>query len=249
MGKLGGVVALCCGLWIQAADAQTAPPVPPAPHPPAKVRIGIWDNKTDPMVRIAEPVVRRAYAELKQPMDLVDLPIRRAFAMMLKGDLDGNVLRIAEVAQEQPTLYRVEAPLVTAEVRVYARPGSPQPTQWSGLNGLRVAYMRGVLVLERNIPNGGVRVEADTAAEVLRMVNAGIADVGLMTEPAQAKPYAGAKTYGLVRQDAVLLQYPLHHYLIGSQRELGLRLNAVLKKLEASGELQAIRAKALAAFE
>ena len=246
IGKLGGVVALCCGLWIQAAVAQTAPPVSDLQAP---VRIGIWDNKTDPMVRIAEPVVRRAYAELKQPMDLVDLPIRRALAMMLKGDLDGNVLRIAELAQEQPGLFRVDAPLVTAEVRIYARPSAAKPTRWSGLTGLRVAYMRGVLVLERNIPNGAVRVEADTAAEVLRMVNAGIADVGLMTEPAQAKLYPGAKTYGLVRQDAVLMQYPLHHYLIASHRDLGLRLNAVLKKLEASGELPAIRAKAIAAYE
>ena len=55
------------------------------------LRIGTWDQKSDTLTGGGEAILAQAYAELKQPVEFVELPSRRAMVMMLGGELDGNV--------------------------------------------------------------------------------------------------------------------------------------------------------------
>lgn len=210
------------------------------------LRIGSWEHEVRaPLTVVSETILAQAYAELNQPVEFVDLPIRRAMSMMLNQELDGNTHRVAELASEQPALYRVDTPVNLTQVRVYSLSPNPRPTGWSQFASLRVAYQRGVLLIERNLPSDSRRVEAASLTEVFRLVKSGMADIGLAVEPVQSLPNPLAASAGLGRLDAVIDQIPLHHYLLGRHREIGARLNSVLKRMQASGELDAIRARVL----
>ncbi|MCV2367474.1 substrate-binding periplasmic protein [Roseateles oligotrophus] len=209
------------------------------------LRIGSWNRKTDSLVRVSEAVLTQAYAELHQPVEFVELPVRRAMQMMLSRELDGNVYRVADVALSQPALYRVATPIGDAEVRAYAIDSNLKTVSWSDLAGLRVAYMRGTLLVEKNLPAGSRPIEASSQAEMFRMVKRGMTDVLLFVEPAQAEPNPLATDAGVRRLESALERLPVFHYLSGRHQELGKRLDAVLSRMEASGESQAIRIKTL----
>lgn len=233
--SLPGLRAMCMGLCLLLGAAVQAD----------TLRIGSWDRKTDQLVIATEAILSQAYAELKQPVEFVELPVRRALAAMISGDLDGNLYRIASLAEEQPSLFRVEPPIGMTEIRAYVTHPDIKAAAWSQLAGLRVAYQRGALIVERNMPPTSQRLEGSTIAEQFRMLGRGMADVVLIVEPANYKPHALAKAAGAIRTDTALELIPLHHYLLGSHRDVGLRLGAVLARMSASGELQAIRTKAL----
>lgn len=213
------------------------------------LHIGTWDQKSDTLTAGGEAILTHAYAELKQPVEFVDLPSRRAMVMMLNGELDGNVFRIAGLATEQPALYRVETPIAATEIRVYAVDAKRQAGTWKQLDGLRVAFLRGTLLIERNLPLGAHRVEAGSIVEMLRLLQRDTVDVIVMSDPIQSRPHPLARAAGIARLEGVLETTPLYHYLLGQHRELGMRLNTVLKRMAASGEMQEIRGKVTKAFE
>jgi ABC-type amino acid transport substrate-binding protein len=221
-------LAFCCMLLLSAqAHAQV-------------LRIGSWDQKTDPLTIGSEAVLVKAYGELKQPVEFIDLPLRRAMSMMLVGELDGNLHRIAELADQEPGLVRVGTSISSVVVRLYTSQPGLVARDWKQLAGLSVAYRRGVLVIERNLGPGIKRVEAKSEADALRMAAAGVVDLALAAESAQAPVHVLATGGKLRRQDAVLHEVPLYHYLRNSHRALAERLDLVLKRMRAAGEIDAI---------
>lgn len=221
---------------------------PAQPAAAAPLRIGSWDRDSDPLTAVSEAVLTRAYAELGQPMELVALPNRRALQGLLAGELDGNLHRVYELAATQAGILRVDPPINTSAVRIYTYDaGLTPPHDWAQLKGLRVAYQRGVLRIEQMLPPGARRIEAGSVNELFKLLAAGIAEVALCTEPAQAPPLrsAGKK---LRRLDPPLEEHSLYHYLSARQAELAPRLSAVLQRLQASGELEAVRQTALQAY-
>lgn len=213
------------------------------------LRLGSWDRKTDALVIVGEAVLSQAYAELGQPVEFLDFPIRRAMLMMLNGELDGNVFRIAALANEQARLFRVETPVTYTEARAYAINPTSSIGRWSQLSGLRVAYLRGALVVERNLPPDCQRLEASNVSDVFRLLTRGAADIALVLEPQHSKPHPLAVAAGMTRSSEVIERTPMHHYLLEKHRDIGQRLNLVLKRMTASGEMQAVVGKALKSLD
>jgi len=230
---------LTCLTVLLCSSAALAQPVP--------LRIGSWDRDSDPLTAVSEAVLSRAYAELGQPLEFVALPNRRALQAMQAGELDGNLHRVYEFAAAHPELLRIAPPINTSAVRIYTYDAKRvQPHDWAQLQGLRVAYQRGVLRIEQMLPAGARRVEAGSVNELFKLLAAGIADVALCTEPAQAPPLR--RLGKLKRLEQPLEEHLLYHYLGARQAELAPRLTAVLQRLQASGELEAIRQAALQAY-
>ncbi|MEJ6001578.1 substrate-binding periplasmic protein [Paucibacter soli] len=234
--RLLTILALLCCCYCSSALAQVLP-----------LRIGSWDRDSDPLTAVSEAVLSRAYAELGQPLEFVALPNRRALQALLAGELDGNLHRVRDVATTHPGLLRVAPPINASAVRIYTYDAKlAQPQDWAQLQGLRVAYQRGVLRIEQMLPAGARRVEAGSVNELFRLLDAGIADLALCTEPDQAPPLR--RLGKLRRLEQALEEHLLYHYLSGRHVELVPRLAAVLQKLQASGELDAIRQAALQAY-
>jgi polar amino acid transport system substrate-binding protein len=216
-----------------------------APACAQALRIASWERHTDPLVIANEAILTRAYAELKQPIVFIGVPIRRAMSMMLKGEIDGNLHRVGELAGQYPTLIRVATPLMTTPIHAYSKAAHRVVANWRELDGLTVAYARGTLVIERNLPPTARRVETRSTEDALRMAAEGIVDVAIVAIPQQA-PLSAYETSGkLHRLEPALDQVALYHYLIARHRGLAERLDVVLARLQASGELDQIRQRAL----
>lgn len=204
------------------------------------LRIGSWNKKDTKLIAGTEAVLTRAYGDLKQPVEFVELPIRRALQMLINGELDGNAHRVAELATTQPSLIRIETPVNIAEVRVYTRRQNLMIHHWRQLGGLRVAHERGILTIENKLPTDSKRVEGRSVPDVFRILDADLADVAVITEAAHSPPYPNAVATHIKRLDVVLDEQPLYHYLAPRHRTLATRLNTVLKKMEANGEINTI---------
>lgn len=225
--------------WLVALAAAAAPPPP--------LRIGTWDQQSDRVVMASEMVLQRAYAKLDQPIEWVEVPIRRALYSLVDGTLDGNVHRAAALLAEQPSLVQVSTPINAVTVRTYTRHGAPEVTHWRDLDGLRLTFSRGTLMIENKLPVGAKRVEASTVTEMFRLLSAGAVDVAIVVEPLSSPPQQQAAAVGVKRQEAVLDQTPLYHYLLGRHRDLAERLNRVLEAMQASGEMKEIQRLSLSA--
>lgn len=223
-GLFFGLLALCLA---SSSQAET-------------LRIGSWNKKDTKLIAGTEAVLTRAYGELKQPVEFVELPIRRALQMLLSGELDGNAHRVAELATAQPSLIRIETPVNMAEIRVYTRRQNLVIQHWGQLSGLRIAHERGVLTVEGKLPADSKRVEGRSIPDVFRILDADLADVAVITEAAHNPPYSNAIAAHIRRLDVVLDEQPLYHYLTQRHSALAIRLNTVLKRMEASGEINLI---------
>ncbi|MDM4767006.1 transporter substrate-binding domain-containing protein [Pelomonas sp. SE-A7] len=207
------------------------------------LRIATWDRGSDPLTAVSEAVLQRAYQEAGQKLEWVELPNRRALQALLGGEVDGNLHRVKALADSQPKLVRVETPIGSSAVRAYTMRADMELDGWARLQGLRVAYQRGILRVEQLLPAGAIRVEASSSSELFRLLASGGADVALSTEPGQAPPLR--RSTGLRRLDMVLDEHALYHYLDARHAELAKRLAVALRKLQASGELDQVRRHAL----
>jgi len=209
------------------------------------LRIASWNRNSEPASQAAEAVLSRAYAELAQPIEFVELPVRRALRALLAGEVDANLYRVAALAQEQPQLSRVDTPVLTLAVYSYANKGGPRPASWSDLAGLRVAHLRGVLLIERQLPAETRRVEAASVDELFRLLALQMVDVVVTVEPRLAVPLGQRMRPAFSRAEVELAELPMHHYLSDRHAELAHRLDAVLARLKASGELDRLLQRSL----
>jgi len=230
------VMVFCCCLVLATGARSQA------------LRIGSWDQKSDPLTVSSEAVLSRAYLEAKQPVIFLDLPLRRAAIMLANKEIDGNLHRVAAFAEGQADLVRLNTPVNGTSVRMYTIRQDIRPQNWKQLAGLRVAVRRGVLIIEQNLVADVVRVEAKSEHDALRMVVAGIVDLALVAEPQQYPSQAMAVDSRLQRLDVVLSHAPLYHYLLKRHSALAERLDAILGQMQASGESDALRQRALQNF-
>lgn len=165
--------------------------------------------------------------------------------MMLSGTIDGNIHRIGELTEQQPSLIRVDTPINALVVRAYRLDPTLQIQHWQQLNGLRVAYLRGVLLIEDNLPEKVIRLESNTEIDALRALSAKVANLALFAEPKQSPPHPYAQIHQLQRLDIILEKAPLYHYLIDRHRELATKLNKVLEAMQADGRMEDIQRHAL----
>ncbi len=205
------------------------------------LQIASWDRDTNPLVGVSEAVLTRVYADVGQPMRFVDLPARRAGRLLASGEVDGNVHRASDYFATTPGLVAVVTPLARVTLRAYTRDPALSLSGWSDLPRWRVAHLRGVVRVEQLMPAGVHRVEASNLRELWRLLASGAADVAILSELAGSPAQKPAGIPGLRRLDLVLDEHTVHHVLAARHAALALRLNAALLRLQASGELEALR--------
>ena len=226
-------VAACLALplgWALGAAAQ-----------PEVLQIASWDRDTNPLIVISEAVLTRLYADVGQPMRFIDLPARRAGKLLANGEMDANVHRASDYLAATPGVVAVATPLSHVVLRAYTRDPALSLGGWADLARQRVAHLRGVVRVEQLMPAGVHRVEAGSLKELWRLLASGTADVAILSELAGSPAQKTAGVPGLRRLDIVLDEHTVHHVLAARHAALALKLNAALLRLQASGELEALR--------
>jgi ABC-type amino acid transport substrate-binding protein len=218
---------------------------------PQALQVASWDRSTNPLIGVSEAVLTRLYADVGQPMQFIDLPARRAGLQLASGEVDGNTHRARDYLDANPGVVAVPTPLGQVVLRAYTRDPTLRLTGWADLPRWRVAHLRGIVRVEQLMPAGVHRVEAGSLHELWRLLATDAADVAILSElagsPAQ-RPAGITGIAGLRRLDLVLDEHTVHHVLAGRHAALAQKLNATLLRLQASGELEALRQSTLQAL-
>jgi ABC-type amino acid transport substrate-binding protein len=199
-----------------------------------------------PDQRVGSEILQVVYARIGQPVEFVDLPAKRALLESSSGRLDGEVQRVLDVATEYPTLLPVREAIMFIEPSVFSATMSPAIAGWDSIRPLSIGIARGVGSSERGT-RGMPRVTAFTDMEqLMRMAASGRVDVAVNDRFSGELILRRLGLADRVRALTPPLQHiDLFHFVHERHRALVPRLEAAVREIRGSGELQRIRQDAM----
>jgi ABC-type amino acid transport substrate-binding protein len=229
--------AWAIALWLAACSLSSAQPA---------LRFARIENIPDQYV--GGEILKAVYARLRIPIELVDMPAQRALLDSSRGVIDGEVARNIRVGEQYPTLLVVRPAINFIEPSAFVKDRRIGVASWDSIRNYRIGIVRGVGTSEdgtRGMPN----VLAVTSLEQLMLaLDADRIDVAVSDD---FSGLLAVRKMGL--QDRIALLKPplqrndIYHYLHEKHRDLVPKVEAVLRQMRASGELDALRQRAMRA--
>jgi ABC-type amino acid transport substrate-binding protein len=187
-------------------------------------------------------MLRAVYARLNIAVEFADVPGKRALALSSAGELDGEVHRIANLAQTYPTLVQISPPINYIEPSVFTTTLRFEVRGWDSIKDYSIGIVRGVGSSEAGT-RGMSRVTAATSLEnMIQMLDAGRFDL-VVTDLFSGR--AAIRKLKLQSHIAALSppleRIYIYHYLHERHRDLAKRVAAVIQEMDASGELARLR--------
>jgi ABC-type amino acid transport substrate-binding protein len=167
-------------------------------------------------------------------------PVARALASFQAGQYDADMLRIPTFDRLVPGAVRVDPHLLSTTIQAFSRSPSVSPASWAELNGLRVAHVRGVKVMEQGLAGHPDVEVTNSAAACLGMVAMQRADVCLLNAEHDYGP--PPRVDGVQLHRTVLARLNLHIWVAPGPNAAALaqQLSAAVRRTLASGELTRI---------
>ena len=189
-------------------------------------------------------ILRAIYRRLAIAIELVDLPSKRALALSSTGAIDGEVHRIANVANEYPTLIRIAPPINYIEPAAFTTSLQFEVRGWDSIKDYSVGIVRGVGSSERGT-QGMARVTAASGLEnLIRMLDAGRFDVMVSDLFSGRVAVKKLKLESRIRPlSPVIERIDIYHYLHERHRDLAPKVAAVIQQMHDSGDLARLRAQ------
>jgi len=192
-------------------------------------------------------ILREVYARLGIAVEFVDVEAQRALALSSAGDVDGEIQRIGNLAAKYPTLIQVLPPINYIEPAVFTTGLEFDVRGWDSIAGYDVGIVRGVGSSEagtRGMPNAQ---RATSLEDLLHMLDRDRFDL-LVTDLFSGRVeikrlHLDARVHPLLPP---LERIYVYHYLHERHRDLVPKVEAVLREMNASGELARLRAKLVA---
>ncbi|WP_088330403.1 transporter substrate-binding domain-containing protein [Lacimicrobium sp. SS2-24] len=190
-------------------------------------------------------VLPQLYAKLNIKVNIRPLPGKRAEYHAVSGQLDGEIMRIYSYGEENPTMLRVPTPYYYLETMPFVLAHRQLKIgHREDLLRFTLGKVRGVKHTN-NMTKGMDNVhDFDSTLEMMRMLQGGYIDVAL-TNTLDGKLTLRRKNITSVKATEVALdRLPLYHYIHHKHEDLVSRINGVMAKSKASGELEKLIAEA-----
>lgn len=224
--RAGIVFLLLGGCW--AAWAQ------------APLRIARIENIPDQFV--GGELLKVVYGRLAIPIELVDLPAKRALLESSEGRLDGEVHRNINVQTQYPTLLMIRPALNYIEPSVFSSKAAPAVTGWDAIKGYRIGIVRGVGTSEDGTRGMASVLAINTLDQLMLVLAEDRVDVAISDS---FSGLAVINRLGLAGRVKVLTpplqKNDIYHFLHEKHRDLVPRVEQVLREMQASGELERLR--------
>jgi len=187
-------------------------------------------------------LLRAVYARLNISLEFADVPGKRALALSSSGELDGEVHRIAGLAQTYPTLVQISPAINYIEPSVFTTTLRFDVRGWDSIRDYSIGIVRGVGSSERGT-EGFPRVEAVTTMDqLMQMLAAGRIEVAVNDRFSGVLVNRRLGLEELLQPLGPPLQtIPLHHFLHERHRDLVPKVGQVIRGMQASGELDKLR--------
>ena len=214
------------------------------PANPRSVTISAIENEHTHELALA--VVREAYRRIGFNTVFDFLPGRRALAWAGSGITDGDLARIAGTEKNFPNLIRISTPVARFTGVTFTIKATKDIRSWEDLRGLRIGVIRGIRYAEIGTM-GMERIFARDMTQLFSLLKAGRIDVAVATlDAGRIEMHRNFRATGIHVIGAPLHVSPLFHFVHARNKALVPELEAVLREMEAGGEIDALREKQLA---
>ena len=213
----------------------------------SSLRIARIENIPDQFV--GGEILKVVYSRLRIPVELVDLPAKRALTESSAGKLDGEVHRNINVQTQYPTLIMIRPAINYIEPSVFSKKHDFKVKGWGSITDYNVGIVRGVGTSEDGT-RGMKQVQAVTTLEQLMLaLAAGRVDVAVSDA---FSGLAVVKKLGLEDRIKVLTpplqKNEIYHFLHEKHRDLVPKVEKMLREMQASGELEQLRTQIIKAY-
>ncbi|MBW8853045.1 MAG: transporter substrate-binding domain-containing protein [Bradyrhizobium sp.] len=192
-----------------------------------------------PDQRIGGEIVKAIYAKLGISVTFTDVEAARALELSSSGAIDGEIQRIDAVADQYPTLIRIETPINYIEPSAFTRTLTFKVDGWGSIADYDLGIVHGVGSSERGT-KGMKSVQMATSLENLILMLDHDRFQIMITDRLSGE--VTLKRMGLSDRIHALsppLQHiDLYHYLNEKHQALAKRVSAVVAEMAASGELE-----------
>jgi len=217
------VIALCSSAYAQ-------PPL----------RLARIENIPDQFV--GGEILKVVYSRLNVPIELVDLPAKRALVDSSEGKLDGEVHRNINVQKQYPTLVMIRPAINYIEPSVFSTKHRFAVSGWDSIKGYRVGIVRGVGTSEDGTRGMKNVLAVTTLDQLMQVLAADRIDVAVSDA---FSGEAAVKQLGLEDRIKVLTpplqRNDIYHFLHEKHRDLIPKVETLLREMQASGELELLR--------
>ena len=242
MAAVGRSTRMLCGLLL-AVVLGGASGEPQPSHAPA-LRLARLEGVPDQW--IGGEILRVAYARLGISLQFVAVPALRSLLESSEGRLDGEVQRILNVEAQYPTLLAVKPSINFIEPTVFVKRLAFKVEGWPSIANYHVGIVRGVGSSEAGTRAMSRVTAVPTMEALMRMLAAERIELAvndrLSGQLILRQLRLEAEIHAL---DPPLQHIPLYHFLHVRHAELLPRIEEVLRAMEASGELEQVRARAV----
>jgi ABC-type amino acid transport substrate-binding protein len=211
-----------------------------AEEPATSLRLARLEAVPDQTV--GAELLRAVYRHLGIRVEFVDLPAKRALLESSSGHIDGEVQRVPDVAREYPTLLPVREPINFIEPTAFVKRRGISVDGWASLRPYIVGIVRGVGSSERGTKDLPRVERANDMDALMKMLSTDRIDVAVNDR------FSGLLVNKRLGLDAQLqplsppLQHiDLYHFLHERHRELVPRVEAQIRSMRSSGELERLR--------
>jgi hypothetical protein len=189
---------------------------------------------------IADAAIAAVMRQAGRRYTLSREPVARALASFQAGQYDADGLRMATFDRLVPGAVRVDPHLLSTTIQAFSRMPAVSPTSWAALDGLRVAHVRGVKVIEQALAGHADVEVTNAAAACLGMVAMQRVDVCLLNAERDYGP--PPRVDGVQLHRTVLTRINLHMWIAPGPHAavLAQELSAAVRRTLASGELTRI---------
>lgn len=200
--------------------------------------LGVPQNTLDSGVSAV--VLREAYWRLGYRVEVLNLPAERALLMSNRGEVDGELQRIAGLGSAYPNLVQVLPAINSLEATAFSHNRAIALTDWESVRPYRLGIIRGIKFSEISTEGMNREIINDypNAFEMLRLDRVEL----VLAARLNGRYYLRLMKHSDVQE--IPLKVPpieLFHYLHSQHSALAAKLGTVLKTMKASGDIARIQ--------
>lgn len=189
------------------------------------------------MLPLGESLIQALYQPLNIKTELIPLPPLRSLSMVNSGELDAEMVRIAEVGQRYPDLIRLPTPLLTLQLEIVS--ATPNMT----LDNLKQAR-KGRIVIQLNSMKSQQLIGhlepviVHSIEQQLKLLASGRVDFALIDSIHGLDLTTGYSTAERPLFQTTVLQEPGYHFLNKKHQALLLPLEQSAQDIQVSGRVE-----------
>lgn len=195
---------------------------------------------TQPFFLVGERVLRQAYNRLGREFIIQRHPGERAIMSANSGLTDGELGRVAGVAQGYPNLVMIPVPITYGEPIVFTHNTRFEIKGWESLRPYSIGYVRGTKVIEKHT-RGMTLVPVTTMVQAFKMLATDRTDLVVEDRLGGLVMVHQLGLKNIIVLTPPLLTVPIYHYLHKKHHVLIPQMETTLRKMEQDRTIQAIK--------